>query len=140
MPNSCQKGTVRYARIKKILPSNITCHFCHYEWNPGHGCFVCPQCHTPYDPKKSPATGFGIEILAARQRSGTTKAQLSRIVDCHPETIKNIENGKTMGLRKNKRMLVVLERIRIWIESTKSPIDKRKEIDDMFKESKDVQP
>ena len=122
----------------KSPPKLITCHHCQYSWDCGHGCFVCPQCHTPYNPKLAAKTDLGVQLLEARKRTGMQKNELSRILGCHPQTITNIESGKTAGRKnQNGKSKMIFERLRIWIESTKSPIDKRKEIDDMFKEVKE---
>jgi DNA-binding XRE family transcriptional regulator len=118
----------------KSPPKLITCHYCLNEWDCGRGCFVCPKCHTPFDPALS-KSGFGGQILAARTRTGTSQEALAKIIGCDYMTINRIELGKSLSTN-NPRGKMIRERLRIWVESTKSPIDKRKEIDDMFKESK----
>lgn len=69
----------------------------------------------------------------ARARLGTTQIELAKIIGCSVMTIGAIESGKLDTI--NPKGKLIRERLRIWVENSKSPIDKRKEIEDMFKES-----
>jgi DNA-binding XRE family transcriptional regulator len=122
--------------LSQVSPTLLVCHACLSEWDSRNRCFVCPKCHTVFNPELS-RSGFGGQILAARLRTGTTQAALAKIIGCHHRTIYCIESGKSAD-RPMAKVKLYRERLRIWVESTKSPIDKRKEIDDMFKENKDA--
>lgn len=111
----------------------ITCHFCGNTWDSKNRCFVCPRCHTPYNPLKSPAVAFGGEIVVARRRTNTTQAELAEIVGCAAFTLRLIEKGFEAKTRKVKSR-ILKEKLRIWVESTKPPIDRRNEIDRMFQQ------
>ena len=112
----------------------ITCHFCGYTWDPKNRHFVCPQCHTTYNPTKSSAVGFAGEVIVARRRTNMTRVELAQVIGCSVFTLRSIERGLEPKNR-NTKSRIIREKVRIWIESTKPPIDRRKEIDNMFKEA-----
>ena len=133
-PTNTQK--FRRSRGKRIgfsSPTNrqspITCHICGNTWDCSRGCFVCGKCHTVFDPFQG-GVGLGGELKVARARLGVTQIELAKIIGCSAMTIGAIESGKLETI--NPKGKLIRERLRIWIENSKSPIDKRKEIEDMF--------
>ncbi len=115
-------------------PYPLTCHLCATTWDSKNKCFVCPKCHTVFNPLKSPKAGIGGELRMARIRMNLSTKELARIIGISEHTIQIIESGKHRFFTRPAK--VTREKVRIWIESTKSPIDRRKEIDEMFREQK----
>ena len=111
-------------------PKLLTCHFCGNSWDCKNRIFLCPKCHVVFNPLKSPTIGFGGEVKVARMRANITQAELASLIGTNVMTISGIENGVEKKLKKKGKILH--EKLRIWVEGTKSPIDRRKEIDNMF--------
>lgn len=131
-----QRGKQKYSAVRKNAvakaPKLISCHFCGHTWDCRNRYFVCAACHTVYDATKHPLVGFAGEMRVARMRASVSRPELADIIGCKLRDIMEIEIGRNKGKTVKGRML--REKIRIWIESTRSPIDRRKEIENMFKE------
>jgi ribosome-binding protein aMBF1 (putative translation factor) len=116
--------------MQAAASKEVTCHFCGLTRKP-KGNFVCPQCHTVYNPERNPAIGFGGEIKVARKRLGWNQQELCDHLKICRNTLMGYESGDTLAF-KNPKAKIIRERLRIWVESTKSPFLRRKEIDNMF--------
>ena len=116
--------------VDKPLPILISCHFCGNQWNSKNRIWICPKCHAPYNPQKCALLGFAGEIRIARLRENMTQPELAEKIGCSLPTLVAIEGGREA--KSNARGKIIREKLRIWIESTKSPIERRKEIDNMF--------
>lgn len=128
---------------KRIRPpvfvKTATCHICGNEWDYRRYGWMCTKCHTMYvarPAKSAPRCPIvHTELFEARRRMGISRDKLAKIIGCQRMTIERIERGAIEADRAIGKL--IRERLRIWIESTKPPIDRRKEIDDMFKEAKE---
>lgn len=72
-------------------------------------------------------------MVVARRRESMTQGELARLVGCSTFTLRLIEQGFEAKTRKVKSR-IIKEKLRIWVESTKPPIDRRNEIDRMFQQ------
>lgn len=137
-------NTEKWRKLRNFNPAKVRiktliCHVCGHQWM--GNVFICVKCHTPYNPrpKKAPplppegASPFALELRDARIRANISRAKLANLIGCNRQTLQIIERGRKRGPNENK---IIKEKLRIWIESTKSPIDRRNEIDDMFKETR----
>src|SRR5512142_3466331 len=127
-----------YERVRGVFQAMnpkkpLVCHFCGNVWDSKNRVWLCPRCHVVYNPQKCAAIGFAGEVIVARRRTNTTQAELAKIVGCAPFTLRLIEKGFEAKTRKVKSR-IIKEKLRIWVESTKSPIDRRNEIDRMFQQ------
>jgi DNA-binding XRE family transcriptional regulator len=116
--------------VDRPAPILVSCHFCGNQWDPKNRIFICPKCHTTYNPQKSPLIGFAGEIRVARLRENMTQPELAKKIGCALHTLTMIEAGREA--KSNSRGKIIREKLRIWIESTKSPIERRQEIENMF--------
>ena len=123
-----KKISLAHARNRRF--PTISCHFCGNKWDPKNRCFVCPKCHTVYNPQKNPLVAFAGELKVARQRENMSQRELAEGLGIKQRQISDIEQGvSTLTHAKTK---ILREKLRIFIESTKSPIDRRNEINQMF--------
>ena len=117
---------------RKPRPSQpLVCHFCSKTWDCHNKCFVCPRCYTVYNPRRRALLGIGGELRVARIKEGLTQIELAKQFGIPSGAIRNIETGK-WTLTKYSKSKILREKLRIWIDGTKSPIDRRKEMDEMF--------